>query len=51
LKTDESIWRKLDDESSWVRIPGGLSRISAGPDGAWGVNNADNIYYWNKNSN
>jgi hypothetical protein len=34
-----------DDANPWVQIPGGLSDIGAGSDGAvWGVNSAGNIY-------
>ena len=34
-----------DDATPWVQIPGGLSDIGAGVDGAvWGVNPAGNIY-------
>jgi len=46
LKTDESIWKKEESSSSWTSIPGAKVKISAGPDGAWGVNTADMIYEW-----
>lgn len=38
LKTDESVWRKEESSSTWARINGAKVKISAGPDGAWGVN-------------
>jgi len=41
LKTDDSVWRKETSESSWKKLDGAKKRISAGPDGAWGVNSAD----------
>jgi hypothetical protein len=33
--------------SGWTQVPGGLSNISVASDGTlWGVNSADNIYYY-----
>ena len=35
--------------AKWVRIPGGLTRISKGNSGVWGVNRHDHIYKLNSN--
>ena len=44
-ESDESV--QLAITAVWEQIPGGLTRISNGQSGVWGVNKADNIYKLN----
>ena len=40
--------KKPCDDSSWIRIPGGLKQIEGGDKEVWGVNSSNNIYKMNQ---
>jgi hypothetical protein len=50
VNSDDNIYtcKKPCDDSSWIRIPGGLKQIEGGDKEVWGVNSSNNIYKMNQ---
>lgn len=45
---NKAIYKRVGD--SWKKQVGGLNRIAVGPDGPWGIGDANTIYRWNGSS-
>ena len=44
VNSHDEIYR-LKEDTTWMRIPGGLKHVTAGKAGIWGANRNDDIYF------